>query len=97
MDRSGSTNGGSATFLWRRALPAVITGVGAFAVLPTGSAAALPPGCNQSGQTVTCTVIYTSGSNPFTVPAGASAIHVVALGRKRGALFAGGGAGPPLL
>jgi hypothetical protein len=42
------------------------------------SAAALPAGCSQNGQTVTCT--YTSGSNPFTVPTSVSSIHVVAVG-----------------
>jgi hypothetical protein len=49
---------------------------------PTAPAAALPPGCSQSGQTVTCT--YTSGSNPFVVPAGVSSIHVVAVGGAGG-------------
>jgi hypothetical protein len=46
-------------------------------------AAALPSACNQSGRTVTCT--YMSGSNPFTVPAGVSSIHVVAVGGAGGA------------
>ena len=41
-------------------------------------AAALPSACSRSGRTVTCT--YTSGSNPFTVPAGVFSIHVVAVG-----------------
>jgi len=44
----------------------------------------LPPGCSQSGQTVTCT--YESGSNPFTVPAGVSSLHVVAIGGKGGSI-----------
>jgi hypothetical protein len=46
-------------------------------------AAALPSACSQSGPTVTCT--YTSGSNPFTVPAGVFSIHVVAVGGTGGA------------
>jgi hypothetical protein len=46
--------------------------------LPADQATALPSGCNQSGQTVTCT--YTSGSNPFMVPAGVFSIHLVAVG-----------------
>ena len=46
-------------------------------------AAALPSACSQSGPTVTCT--YTSGSNPFTVPAGVFSIHVVAVGGRGGA------------
>jgi hypothetical protein len=52
---------------------------------PSASVAALPPGCSQSGQTVTCT--YLSGSNPFAVPAGVSFVHVMAVG--------GGGASAP--
>lgn len=47
-------------------------------------AAGLPSECSQTGATVTCT--YTSGTNPFTVPAGVSSLHVVAIGG------AGGGA-----
>jgi hypothetical protein len=41
-------------------------------------AVALPSACSQSGRTVTCT--YTSGLNPFTVPAGVFSIHVGAVG-----------------
>jgi hypothetical protein len=45
----------------------------------TGTAlAAVQPGCSQSGPTVTCT--YTSGDNAFTVPAGVSSLHIVAVG-----------------
>jgi hypothetical protein len=51
-------------------------------LLAPASAAVLPPGCSQSGQTVTCT--YTSGSNPFTVPSGVSSIHVEAVGGMGG-------------
>jgi hypothetical protein len=56
-------------------------------------AAALPSACSQSGRTVTCT--YTSGSNPFTVPAGVFSIHVVAVGGSGGSSFGviPGGAG----
>jgi hypothetical protein len=43
-------------------------------------AAALPAACSQSGPTVTCT--YTSGSNPFPVPAGVFSIHVAAVGGR---------------
>jgi hypothetical protein len=46
--------------------------------------AALPPGCSQSGQAVTCT--YESGSNPFTVPTGVSSLHVVAIGGAGGSV-----------
>ena len=56
-------------------------------------AAALPTACSQSGPTVTCT--YTSGSNPFTVPAGVFSIHVVAVaaaGSSSGATPGGPGA-----
>ena len=55
-------------------------------------AAALPSACSHSGPTVTCT--YTSGSNPFTVPAGVFSIHVVAVGGRGGFGFlADGGDG----
>jgi hypothetical protein len=56
-------------------------------------AAALPSACSQSGRTVTCT--HTSGSNPFTVPAGVFSIHVVAVGGRGGfgAFDADGGDG----
>jgi hypothetical protein len=54
---------------------------------------ALPPGCSQSGQTVTCT--YTSGSNSFAVPPGVSSVHAVAVGGKGGVdSFFFQGAGP---
>jgi hypothetical protein len=43
---------------------------------------ALPPGCSLSGGAVVCT--YTSGSNPFTVPAGVSSVHVRAVGGRGG-------------
>jgi hypothetical protein len=62
---------------------ASMTGSAAAAVLGmfvTTAAAALPPGCSQSGQTVTCG--YSAGSNLFTVPAGVASIHVVAVGGK---------------
>lgn len=56
--------------------------LGALALAAGGASAALPVGCSQSAQTVTCT--YTSGSNPFTVPAGVSSIRVVAVGGMGG-------------
>jgi uncharacterized repeat protein (TIGR01451 family) len=52
-------------------------GLGLFGALPA-QALALPAGCAQSGDTVSCT--YTSGDNAFTVPAGVSSVHVVAVG-----------------
>ena len=57
-------------------LIAGIVVVAASGLLATASSAALPPGCSQSGQTVTCT--YTAGSNPLTVPA--SSVQVIAVG-----------------
>lgn len=63
-------------------LAAVFGASGSLAVV---AEAALPPGCSQSGQLVSCTVTFTSGSNPFAVPAGVTSIHVVAVG-GRGAL-----------
>jgi hypothetical protein len=56
--------------------------IGACGLLPGVSAAALSSGCSQSGQTVTCA--YTSGSNPFTVPAGVISLNVVAVGGMGG-------------
>jgi hypothetical protein len=71
----GSGSGGC----WPRrswlGLPVLLVALLAVFAVP---AAALQPGCSQSGQTVTCA--YTSGSNPFTVPAGVSSIHVAAIG-----------------
>jgi hypothetical protein len=56
-------------------------------------AVALPSACSQSGRTVTCT--YTSGLNPFTVPAGVFSIHVGAVGAAGGSGVSGrqGGGG----
>src|SRR5581483_4224468 len=62
--------------------------IAACGVFASSPAAALPPGCSQSGDTATCT--YTSGSNPFSVPAGVSSLHVVAVGGRGGS-----GAGGP--
>jgi hypothetical protein len=77
---------------------ATLGATGASALLADSATAALPPGCSQSGQIVTCT--YESGSNPFTVPAGVSSLHVVAVGGKGGSIgeptcpaFIGAGAG----
>ena len=38
--------------------------------------------CAQAGTTVTC--IYASGNNAFTVPAGVTSVHVIAIGGKGG-------------
>jgi hypothetical protein len=65
-----------------RGLVAVIAAIGAYGGFAGVSAAALPPSCGQSAQTVSCT--YTSGSNPFTVPSGVSTIRVVAVGGMGG-------------
>jgi len=51
-------------------------------LLGAAAATALPAGCVQAGQTVTCT--YTSGSNPLMVPVGVTSLHVVAVGGKGG-------------
>jgi hypothetical protein len=78
----------------RRGLLAAIAtsiAVGGFGPLANASGAVLPPECTQSGLTVTCT--YTSGSNPFDVPAGVSSINVVAVGARGGSSFADGGFG----
>lgn len=49
---------------------------------PSASAATLPPGCVQSGGTVTCT--YTADTT-FTVPAGITSINLTAVGGNGGA------------
>lgn len=87
--------GSKFTAVCSRCFLAAVLAVGASfvaSVFVTGiAAAALPPGCSQSGQTVTCT--YTSGSNPFTVPSGVSSVHVVAVGGKGGDSFLPQGCG----
>ena len=73
----------------------VAAGVSAlYALALAGStAAALPPGCTQSGATVTCT--FSAGSEgAFAVPAGVSSLHVVVVGGGGGSsLNASGGPG----
>jgi hypothetical protein len=64
---------------------------GVFLATCVGRAAALDPGCSQSGTTVTCT--YSSGDNAFTVPSGVSTVHVVAVGGQGGSVFEGGPGG----
>ncbi|HLY50811.1 MAG TPA: hypothetical protein VKR21_16605 [Solirubrobacteraceae bacterium] len=58
--------------------------VAAFGCPAEASATALPSGCSQSGAAVACTQTFTSGSNPFTVPAGVFSVHVVAIGGEGG-------------
>jgi hypothetical protein len=69
-----------------RARTAIVTvGTAAAALWLVPSSAALPPGCSQSGPTVTC--YYGEGeSGQFAVPAGVHALEVDAVG--------GAGAGP---
>lgn len=57
--------------------------VAAVLAVPGVAGAALPAGCAQSGATVSCA--YSSGTNTFTVPAGISTVHVVAVGGAGGA------------
>src|SRR4051812_48597942 len=57
--------------------------VGAVALISAATftvtqAGALPAGCTQAGQTVTCT--FTSGSNAVPIPVGTSSVHVIAIG-----------------
>ncbi len=79
-----------AFLLGRRLLLGVVAALASAGWLAAASWAALPPGCAQSGRTVTCT--YSSGSNPFTVPAGVTSIHVVAVGGRGGGNSGGSGA-----
>ena len=62
-------------------LTTAIAAAGAGGLL-ADQAAALPSACSHPGPTMICT--YTSGSNPFTVPAGVFSIHVVAVGGSGG-------------
>jgi hypothetical protein len=78
---------GYALLLGRRCAIAAISAAGVSIMAAPASAAALPPGCSQSGQIVSCTQTFTSGSNPFTVPSGVSSLGVKAVGGQ------GGGAG----
>ena len=68
---------------------ALMLAIAGFASLSTPAAALLPPGCSQTGQTVTCTDM--SSSNAFTVPSGVSSIHVTAVGGMGGSSNTGRG------
>jgi hypothetical protein len=72
------------------AIVALGTMIGVFAGL-VAPAAALASGCTESGLVVTCT--YTSGVNPFVVPAGVSVLHVVVVGGKGASVPSGGSGG----
>ena len=81
--REGTLAKGAAVRRCRRlvAIGSVGAAVGAAGLLAEPSLA-LPPGCSLSGGAVVCT--YSSGSNPFTVPAGVSSVHVRAVGGRGG-------------
>lgn len=64
--------------VWVRTLVAAAASLGAATAVGGTPAVGLPSECSAAGTTVTCT--YTSGSNPFTVPAGVIAVHVDAVG-----------------
>lgn len=91
MSRSPKAGRASACALAMTTVLAVVMAPAAFGM-------ELPPGCAQSGSTVTCT--YTEGSNAFVVPDGVSQVHVVAIGGRgaasTGASSAPGGAGARL-
>ncbi len=75
-------------------LAAVVAVCGLWAVALAGSAAAaLPPGCVQSGSTVTCTFSETGGSQSWTVPSGVSLASFVVDGASGGASADGSEAG----
>jgi hypothetical protein len=80
---------GYALLLGRRCAIAAISAAGVSVMAAPASAAALPPGCSQSGQIVSCTQTFTSGSNPFTVPSGVSSLCVKVVSGQGGG---GGGA-----
>jgi hypothetical protein len=89
---TGDLGPGSATTKLKLILTTAIAAAGVGGLLADHAAAALPSACTHSGRTVTCS--YTSGSNPFTVPAGVFSIHVLAVGgRGSGSQFDTGGSG----
>ena len=72
---------------WRRVVAA---GIAASAVLPVVSVApafALPAGCSQVANTVTCTYSYTGDEQQFTVPTGVTSINITGIAGKGGAGF----------
>jgi hypothetical protein len=71
---------------------AVLMGLGGlWAIVLTGSAAALPSGCVESGMTVTCTFSTAGSEGTFVVPAGVNSVHVVADGGGGGGSLGGSG------
>ncbi|WP_433801266.1 glycine-rich protein [Actinomycetospora sp. CA-084318] len=66
-----------------------VAGAGMALAAPT----ALPDGCAQAGQTVTCTYAFTGGEQSFTVPTGVSSLQVVAMGGAGGESRRSGGQG----
>ncbi len=66
-----------------------VAGAGLALAAPT----ALPDGCAQAGQTVTCSYAFTGSEQTFTVPAGVSSVQVVAVGGAGGASRPDGGQG----
>ncbi len=86
---------GAIGVLSARAVGVLAATVGLWAVVLAGSAAAaLPPGCTQSGSMVACTYSYTGAAQSFAVPLGVQSIMVDAFGAQGGNGFlAAGGAG----
>jgi hypothetical protein len=87
------------SFSWRRRSPALLFGLAAAlstvcAVVVAGSAAAaLPAGCSEASDTVTCTFSSTGSEQTFTVPGGGASVDVVAVGAPGGTSVFGGAAG----
>lgn len=78
----------------RRFLPclaatALLSG-SALVLVPGSAAAALPPGCTQSGTIVSCTYTFTGATQTFTPPAGVTTVVVTLTGGSGGK----GGDGP---
>ncbi|MBB4760018.1 PxKF domain-containing protein [Amorphoplanes digitatis] len=82
----------------RRHLIGRVAVVAGLAVAATGAApaaahAALPPGCTQSGSTVTCPFAFTGAEQTFVVPTGVTALSVTAVGAAGGGGFGTGSPG----
>jgi uncharacterized repeat protein (TIGR01451 family) len=78
------TTTGSARRHQKIALTAAFAVLASLAATPHPALAAVAPACLQDGTTVTCS--YSAGDNVFTVPAGVTTIHLVAIGASGGTL-----------
>ena len=79
--------------LGRGVMVLAVAAVSIWLIAPAGAAAALPPGCAQSGGSVTCTFSETGGAQSWTVPSGVTAASFVVDGAAGGPSFGNSGPG----